>query len=260
MSEEIPKLRLQQAWRECRQHVHYMVYALTALAPKLPLTGASLQSLDAETVQDLDQFVLRFGKLQDAIGSRLLPAVLTYLQEPYEHRPMLDKLNRLEQLGYLERAEDWPRLRAIRNQFAHEYPDEPERNASVLNMAIDAAAIRNPCGSDLHARRQQQRNSTQPNRANTMVLIESRAGRADLDRYRAMLSKVPDRPALFPFGLLPSTSLKTSPSSPSTCALRTLTRESNARSQSVSSTTTATASRACTPWRSCGIGGCGCGV
>jgi len=27
-------------------------------------------------VQDLDQFVLRFGKLQDAIGSRLLPAVL----------------------------------------------------------------------------------------------------------------------------------------------------------------------------------------
>jgi hypothetical protein len=52
---------------------------------------------------------------------------------------MLDKLNRLEQLGYLERAEDWPRLRALRNQFAHEYPDEPERNASVLNMAIDAA-------------------------------------------------------------------------------------------------------------------------
>jgi len=64
MSEDIPRLRLQQAWRECRQHAHYMDYALTALAPKLPLTGASLQSLDAETVQDLDQFVLRFGKLQ----------------------------------------------------------------------------------------------------------------------------------------------------------------------------------------------------
>ena len=139
MSEDIPKLRLQQALRECRQHAHYMDYALTALAPKLPLTGASLQSLDAETVQDLDQFVLRFGKLQDAIGSRLLPAVLTYLQEPHEHRPMLEKLNRLEQLDDLERAEDWPRLRAICNQCAHEYPDEPERNASVLNMAIEAA-------------------------------------------------------------------------------------------------------------------------
>jgi hypothetical protein len=139
MTDDISKLRLEQAWRECRQHDHYMRYALAALQPRLPLTGAGLQSLDAETVQDLDQFVLRFGKLQDAIGGRLLPAVLDYLQEPYEQRPMLDKLNRLEQLGYLERAEDWPRLRAIRNQFAHEYPDEPEKNAALLNMTIEAA-------------------------------------------------------------------------------------------------------------------------
>jgi hypothetical protein len=39
-------------------------------------------------VQDLDQFVLRFSKLQDAIGARLLPALLTDLLEPYERRPM----------------------------------------------------------------------------------------------------------------------------------------------------------------------------
>lgn len=139
MTDEQASLRLQQAWRECQQHVRYMHYALAALAPLRPLTGERLGSLDAEAVQDLDQFVLRFGKLQDAIGGRLLPSVLRYLQEPYEHRPMLDKLNRLEQLGYLEHAEDWPRLRVIRNQFAHEYPDEPERNASVLNMAFEAA-------------------------------------------------------------------------------------------------------------------------
>lgn len=135
----MPALRLRQALRECRQHARYMRYALDSLAPELPLTGEQLASLDPEAVQDLDQFVLRFGKLQDAIGARLLPAVLAYLQEPYEVRPMLDKLNRLEQLGYLERAEDWQRLRAIRNRFAHEYPDEPEKNASLLNMAIEAA-------------------------------------------------------------------------------------------------------------------------
>jgi hypothetical protein len=39
----------------------------------------------------------------------------------------------------LERAEDWPRLHAIRNRFAHANPDDPERNASVLNIAIEAA-------------------------------------------------------------------------------------------------------------------------
>lgn len=139
MTDEISALRLEQSWRECRQHARYMRYALTALGPVLPLTGARLQSLDAEAVQDLDQFVLRFGKLQDALGLRLLPSVLAYLQEPYESRPMLDKLNRLEQLGFLEHAGDWSRLRAIRNQFTHEYPDEPQKNASLLNQAFAAA-------------------------------------------------------------------------------------------------------------------------
>jgi len=140
VSEDIPALRLQNALRGCRQHAYYMRYALDALAPLLPLTAQRLQSLDAETVQDLDQFVLRFGKLQDAIGMRLLPAVLSSLQEPYERRPMLDKLNRLEQLGYLAHADAWQPLREIRNQFAHDYPDDPEKNASVLNLAIDAAS------------------------------------------------------------------------------------------------------------------------
>jgi hypothetical protein len=139
VKDTIAELRLQQALRECRKHAHYMRYALNALQQHHPLTGARLQSLDAEAVQDLDQFVLRFSKLQDALGGRLFAAVLTCLQEAYEHRPMLDKLHRLEQLGYLEQAADWPWLREIRNQFAHEYPDEPERNARVLNLAIEAA-------------------------------------------------------------------------------------------------------------------------
>lgn len=158
MTDESTELRLRHAWRECQQHLYYLRYALSSLGPLLPLNGPGLQRLDAESVQDLDQFVLRFGKLQDAIGSRLLPAVLDHLQEPYERRPMLDKLNRLEQLGYLEDAEDWPRLRAIRNRFAHEYPDEPEKNAALLNMAIDAiatleailATIEQRLGSSLH--------------------------------------------------------------------------------------------------------------
>jgi hypothetical protein len=37
----------------------------------------------------------------------------------------------------------------------------------------------------------------------TLVLIEDRASRADLDRYRAMLSKVPDGPPAHPGGELP---------------------------------------------------------
>ncbi|MGM0812093.1 MAG: hypothetical protein ACQEUC_04590 [Pseudomonadota bacterium] len=48
---------------------------MASLEDKLPLSGSQLATLDDEAVQDLDQFVLRFGRLQDAIGARLLPAV-----------------------------------------------------------------------------------------------------------------------------------------------------------------------------------------
>ncbi|MDZ7750157.1 MAG: hypothetical protein U5S82_00520 [Gammaproteobacteria bacterium] len=136
MTVEIAERRLHDAWRECGRHMHHMRHALEDLDPKVPLNGSELEKFDDDTVQVLDQFVLRFGKLQDAIGSRLLPAVLAYLQEPYEDRPMLDKLNRLEKLGYVPSAQRWQELRAIRNGFAHEYPDDPEKNAAFLNLAV----------------------------------------------------------------------------------------------------------------------------
>lgn len=72
------------------------------------------------------------------MGARLFPSVLLYLQEPYEDRPMLDKLHRLEKLGYLEESEQWRALRMLRNRFAHEYPDDPDKNAAILMLAIEA--------------------------------------------------------------------------------------------------------------------------
>lgn len=133
---DIAQQRLQDAWRQCRKHLHHLRHALGSLQERLPLSGRGLAAMDDEGIQDLDQFVLRFGKLQDAIGTRLLPSVLDYLQEPFEDLPMIDKLNRLEKLGFLESAEQWQQLRAIRNRFAHDYPDDHDKNAALLNLAI----------------------------------------------------------------------------------------------------------------------------
>ncbi|MFC0269553.1 hypothetical protein [Kushneria aurantia] len=141
MTRDVPWARLLDAWRECRRHAHFIDYALSSLAPSLPLTGERLMTLGDADIQGLDQFVLRFGKLQDAIGTRLLPSVLRYLQEPYEDRPMLDKLHRLEKLGYLADSEQWQALRMLRNRFAHEYPDDPDRNAAILMQAIESVSL-----------------------------------------------------------------------------------------------------------------------
>ncbi|MDI1293644.1 MAG: hypothetical protein PSV18_12985 [Methylobacter sp.] len=72
------------------------------------MTGEDFEYLTDAQVQSLDQFILRFTKLQDAMDSRLFPALLQYLQEPYEERPMLDKLNRLEKLRYRVKNENHP--------------------------------------------------------------------------------------------------------------------------------------------------------
>lgn len=131
--------RLRDAWRECTRHVRHLFHAMTALRPLWPFTAENYAALSDQDIQALDQFILRFTKLQDAMGERLLPAVLQFLLEPYDDRPMLDKLHRLEQLGFVGNADRWLQIRAIRNRFAHEYPDEPARNAANINAGFQAA-------------------------------------------------------------------------------------------------------------------------
>ena len=139
MNDEVSIFRLQYAWRECECNVYYLCQALVLLNPILPMTGEIYADLNDDQVRILDQFILRFTKLQDAMGNHLFPAILTYLQEPYEDRPMLDKLNRLEKLGYLEKAQTWQDIRNIRNKFAHDYPDDGEKNAALINVASEVA-------------------------------------------------------------------------------------------------------------------------
>lgn len=138
MSNNVSLLRLQDAWRECERNIYHLCRASTSLAPILPMTGERFEHLTDAQVQSVDQFILRFTKLQDAMGNRLFPAVLQYLQEQYEERPMLDKLNRLEKLGYIQSVEAWQNIRDTRNKFAHDYPDDWAKNAALINLACEA--------------------------------------------------------------------------------------------------------------------------
>ena len=135
MTEDLPLLRLQDAWRACERHVHHMFHAIYSLRPLWPFTAEKYADLTDEQIQAIDQFILRFSKLQDVIGGRFLPSLLQYLQEPYDNRPMLDKLNRLEKLEYIENAGKWQQIRGIRNKFSYDYPDDLEKNAENLNLA-----------------------------------------------------------------------------------------------------------------------------
>lgn len=130
-----------EAWDQCQRPLHHLHHALAAVQATLPLTAQRLREMDDEAVQDWDPLILRLTKLQDTMGSRLFAATLEVLQEPYDERPMIDRLNRLEKLGYLASAEEWQRLRVIRNRFAHDYPEDDALKAAYLNEAAEAVQV-----------------------------------------------------------------------------------------------------------------------
>ena len=87
----------------------------------------------------LDQFAYRYTRLQDDMGARLMPAVLKALGEDTAPMSAIDRFARLEQLGWLDSADNWLVLRQVRNQFAHDYPDSPTERFERLQAAIQAA-------------------------------------------------------------------------------------------------------------------------
>lgn len=87
----------------------------------------------------LDAFVSRFGRLQDTVGDKLVPAMLKANVERLGSQ--LDNLLRAEKLGWIASAEEWIRLRELRNRLIHEYVEAPERLLDALQAALDGVEV-----------------------------------------------------------------------------------------------------------------------
>ncbi len=131
-------LALEQALTIVRIHRQALAEALDDLQQR-PLGIAQLQNLSKADRRLLDQFAYRYTRLQDDMGIKLMPAILRILQEDVARMSMLDRLNRLEQLGWLPSAEEWADLRRVRNEFAHDYPDTVAERFERLQLARAAA-------------------------------------------------------------------------------------------------------------------------
>ncbi len=124
---------------QCETHERRMLWAMQSLKAKFPLSADLLRALDDATIAVLDQFTTRFAKLQDAIGAKLLPAVLELTKEPGDFDAYLDKLDRLEKIGALPSVDEWLELREMCNAFAHDYPEDSALQAATLNRAFATA-------------------------------------------------------------------------------------------------------------------------
>jgi hypothetical protein len=129
---------LRQNLEVCLIHRDTLRDALDDLEQRA-LGAADLDALTKADRRLLDQFAYRYTRLQDDLGARLMPAVLRALQEDIGPLSVRDRLDRLEQLGWLASAEDWNELRRIRNEFAHDYPATAAERLQRLMAAQRAA-------------------------------------------------------------------------------------------------------------------------
>jgi len=100
-----------------------------------PVDAAWVERLDRDPVlaERVDGFVARFGRLQDTLGGRLMPALLEALAEPVGAQ--IDNLNRLERLGLLPSARAWIEARNLRNRLVREHVTDPAEFAQALERA-----------------------------------------------------------------------------------------------------------------------------
>ena len=85
---------------------------------------------DPDLAERVEAFVGRFGRLQDTVGDKLLPLLLTVLGE--KPSATIDNLDRAERLGLIKSADEWMTMRNLRNQMVHEYIEDPVVISSAL--------------------------------------------------------------------------------------------------------------------------------
>jgi hypothetical protein len=130
-------LPLDVGLRQCERHASIMKDAMHEMPT--PLTTELLNQPTTDLTRLLDQFVLRFTKLQDTMGTHVLRQFAAQvLAEPVEDLAFIEVLGLLERHGYLT-VQDWALQRATRNALTHEYPEDTERQALALSAARQCA-------------------------------------------------------------------------------------------------------------------------
>lgn len=115
--------RLEFLKRVVRKESRYLILTDERLFADL-LEPAGLEHVlqDSVLAERLDAFVSRFGRLQDTLADKLLPALLDASAEP--RGAAIDNLDRAEKLGWLSSADQWLDMRKLRHQMVHEYIED----------------------------------------------------------------------------------------------------------------------------------------
>lgn len=126
-------LKIDKYLHECDKHIIRINKAFNKIKDIFPLSGEKYASLNDDEVAMIDQYLFRFSKLQDTVGEKLFRFIVKDFVENIDSMSFIDILNRLEKIGIITHVNSWKRLRKIRNDIAHQYDDDPEEMAGLIN-------------------------------------------------------------------------------------------------------------------------------
>ncbi len=135
------KIKLVKYFNECDKHLQRIKEAYSDIENTLPLSAKKYQNLTKDEVQDIDQYLFRFAKLQDTMGDKVFKLINEEYNPNSQSITFMDLLNNLEKLCFIDNAKEWIILRQIRNQISHQYDDEPEEMAQAINNILNQKGI-----------------------------------------------------------------------------------------------------------------------
>lgn len=133
---DIEEIKLQKYFDECDKHIQRINDAYGDMQSFMPLSSKKYQNLTKDEVQDIDQYLFRFSKLQDTMGDKIFKVIIHKYEQSDAPISFVDILNKLEKYGFIDDAKEWINLRKIRNIIAHQYDDEPAEMAEAINNIV----------------------------------------------------------------------------------------------------------------------------
>jgi len=126
-----------QALRAAEGCARRLARSRATLAPRFPLSPATLGALPPDVEDDLDAFLKRYEQLVTAIQDQLFRAVAIVGGEDIRSLSRREVAELMHRLDALPSAAGFRELVAVRNRIAHIYPDDPERQTRNLNAAFE---------------------------------------------------------------------------------------------------------------------------
>ena len=124
--------RLKVYFDEANKHIEHIVEAKEEL--NLPIKN--YESLSKLEKFALNTLIFRFSKLQDLLGVKIFREFLEVSGLNTNDLAFFDILKLIEKEGICD-IDSWQELRRLRNDIAHDYPQELEEMIEKINLFVN---------------------------------------------------------------------------------------------------------------------------